>query len=42
MWDVIPVEITAEFESVTISLGELKSLCNEAILEKNYVNRNYY
>ena len=30
------------FNYSNILLGELKSLCNEAILGKNYVNRNYY
>lgn len=40
MWDVIPVEITAEFESVTISLGELKQISEGVIVDVGSIYEN--
>ena len=43
MWDVIPVDIVAEFENVTISLGELKQITegNVVDLASLYENKIY-
>lgn len=40
MWDVIPVEITAEFESVTITLGELKQISEGSIVDVGSIYEN--
>jgi len=43
MWDVIPVDITAEFENVTISLGELKQISEGTVVDlaSLYENKIY-
>lgn len=40
MWDVIPVEITAEFEKVTITLGELKQISEGSIVDVGALYEN--
>lgn len=40
MWDVIPVDITAEFEKVTITLGELKQISEGVIVDVGALYEN--
>lgn len=40
MWDVIPVDITAEFEKVTITLGELKQISEGVIVDVGSLYEN--
>ncbi|MBQ2644650.1 FliM/FliN family flagellar motor switch protein [bacterium] len=40
MWDVIPVEISAEFEKVTITLGELKQISEGAVVDVGAIYEN--
>lgn len=40
MWDVIPVEISAEFEKVTITLGELKQISEGSIVDVGAIYEN--
>lgn len=40
MWDVIPVEISAEFEKVQITLGELKQISEGAIVDIGTIYEN--
>lgn len=40
MWDVIPVEISAEFEKVQITLGELKQISEGAIVDVSTIYEN--
>ena len=40
MWDAIPVEITAEFDSVSITLGELKQISEGAIVDVGSIYEN--
>lgn len=40
MWDSIPVEITAEFEKVTINLGELKQISEGVIVDLANIYEN--
>ena len=40
MWDVIPVEISAEFEKVSITLGELKQISEGVIVDVGAIYEN--
>ncbi|MCR5260951.1 MAG: FliM/FliN family flagellar motor C-terminal domain-containing protein [Candidatus Gastranaerophilales bacterium] len=40
MWDVIPVEITAEFDSVTVTLGDLKAISEGSIVDVGAIYEN--
>lgn len=40
MWDVIPVEISAEFENVSITLGELKKISEGTVVDIGTIYEN--
>lgn len=40
MWDVIPVEISAEFDKVSITLGELKKISEGVIVDVGTIYEN--
>ncbi len=40
MWDIIPVEITAEFDKVAITLGELKQISEGVIVDVGTIYEN--
>lgn len=40
MWDVIPVEISAEFERVTVTLGDLKAISEGSIVDVGAIYEN--